>query len=87
MNDFKTGMLMAAMTGLFLAAGYLLGGELGIAIAFVVAGAMNLLAYWNSDRMVLGMHGARTVNARSAPQLVGLVETLAGAASPRGPWS
>jgi heat shock protein HtpX len=67
---------MAAMTGLFLAIGYLLGGEAGMLIAFVVAAGMNLFAYWNSDKMLLRMHGAREVDARSAPELYGLVEQL-----------
>ena len=68
---------MAAMTGLFLAIGYMLGGTGGMAIALVLAGGMNLYAYWNSDKMALRMHGARQVDARSAPQLVAMVESLA----------
>ena len=38
-------------------------------IAFVFALAMNLFAYWNSDRMVLSMYGARQVDEAGAPQL------------------
>ncbi len=68
---------MAAMTGLFLAIGYMLGGTGGMAIALLLAGGMNLYAYWNSDKMALRMHGARQVDARSAPQLVAMVESLA----------
>ena len=30
---------------------------------------MNLFAYWNSDRLVLSMHGATEVDAHSAPEL------------------
>ena len=52
-NLFKTGFLMAAMTGLFLVAGYLVGGPGGMAIAFLFAAGSNLFAYWNSDRVVL----------------------------------
>jgi len=77
MSIARTALLMAAMTALFLAAGYLLGGEAGLLIALVLAGGMNLFAYWNSDRMVLRMYGAREVDARSAPELYGLVQTLA----------
>ncbi|MGH6717924.1 MAG: M48 family metalloprotease, partial [Alphaproteobacteria bacterium] len=65
------------MTGLFLAAGYVLGGEGGMAVAFVVALAMNGFAYWNADRMVLAMYRARPVGRTEAPDLVGLVEQLA----------
>ena len=76
MNTAKTALLLAAMTGLFLAIGYMLGGEAGMLIAFALAAAMNLFAYWNSDKMLLRMHGARQVDWRSAPGLYGLVEQL-----------
>ncbi len=77
MNYFKTTVLLAAMTGLFLAVGYLMAGEIGMAIAFAVAIAMNVYSYWNSDKMVLGMHGAREVDASSAPEFYGIVRELA----------
>jgi heat shock protein HtpX len=80
MNTLRTGLLMAAMTGIFLAVGYLIGGEMGMAIAFVFAAGSNLLAYWNSDKMLLSMYGAKPVNAQSAPELVHLVEQLSGKA-------
>ena len=62
MNTARTGLLLAALMGLFLAVGYLLGREQGMFIAFVVAAGMNLFAYWNADKMVLRMHGARQVD-------------------------
>ena len=37
MGTAKTFMLLAALTALFMAVGYLIGGVLGMAIAFVVA--------------------------------------------------
>jgi heat shock protein HtpX len=77
MNMMRTSLLLAAMTALFLAVGYLLAGEGGALIAFVMALAMNGWAYWNSDKMVLRMHHARPVTHASAPDLVGLVEQLA----------
>lgn len=79
-NLIKTGFLMAAMTGLFLVIGFLLGGTAGMAIAFVFAAGTNLFAYWNSDRMVLSMYGAREQDAQSAPELVHLVEQLSSCA-------
>lgn len=77
MNYIRTGMLLAAMTALFLAVGYLLGGEAGMLIAFVVAAGMNLFAYWNADKLILRMHGAREVGPREAPDFHRLVSTLA----------
>jgi heat shock protein HtpX len=76
MNTLRTGLLMAALMGLFLAAGYLLGREQGMIIAFVLAAGMNVFAYWNADKMVLRMHGARQVNRQSAPEFYGMVEEL-----------
>ena len=77
MNSLRTAILMAAMTGLFLAVGYLLGGTGGMVIALGIAVAMNAFAYWNADKMVLRLYKARQVDRRSAPALVGIVEQLA----------
>jgi len=77
MNTLRTGILMAAMTGLFLAVGALVGGGTGMLIAFGIALAMNLFAYWNSDKVLLSMYGARQVDAQSAPDLYRMVEKLA----------
>ena len=78
MNFARTALLLAAMTALFLAVGYLLAGEGGLLIAFLIALGMNGWAYWNSDKAVLRMHNAQVVTRGSAPELVGLVEQLAG---------
>lgn len=77
MNIIRTGLLLAALTALFLVIGYLIGGSSGMVIAFIVAAATNLLAYWNSDKMVLGLYGAREVDRAGAPGLYGIVEQLA----------
>jgi len=81
MNFARTALLLAAMTALFLAVGYLLAGEGGLLIAFLIALGMNGWAYWNSDKAVLRMHNARVVTRGSARELVGLVEQLAGNAN------
>lgn len=57
----KTAMLMAAMTALFGFAGTMLGGFEGLLIAIVFAIAVNLFAWYNSDKMVLRMYGAKEV--------------------------
>src|SRR6478752_3213684 len=76
MNLFRTGILMAALTGLFLAIGYLIGGPSGMVMALLFAAGMNIFAYWNSDKMVLRMYGAREVDDTTAPDLVHLVRVL-----------
>jgi len=77
MNYFRTSLLLAAMTALFLGAGFMLGGSGGMMIALFLALAMNGFAYWNSDKMVLGMYGAREVDEASAPEYVRVVRLLA----------
>ena len=76
MNMFRTAILMAFMTGLFIAIGYLIGGQQGMVIAFLFAAGTNLFAYWNSDKMVLRMYSAREVDEQTAPELVQLVRRL-----------
>lgn len=73
----RTGLLLAAMTGLFLAVGYLIGGQVGMLIAFAISVATNFFAYWNSGNMVLRMHNAQEVDQQSAPDLYNMVGDLA----------
>ena len=77
MNTLRTTMLLAALTALLMGLGYTLGGAGGALIAFLVAAGMNLFTYWNADKIVLRMHGAKEVDAASAPQLFGIVSALA----------
>jgi heat shock protein HtpX len=77
MNYAKTAILLAAMTGLFLAIGFALGGEQGMLIAFVVAAGLNVFSYWNSDKLVLRMYGARQVTPEEAPKFHSMVAELA----------
>jgi heat shock protein HtpX len=86
MNYFKTAILLAGMTALFMGVGFMIGGESGMLIALVVAAGMNIFAYWNSDKMVLSMHGAQEVDERVAPELFQMVRELsqnAGLPMPR----
>ncbi len=76
-NIFKTFVLLAGLTALFLMAGQALGGQTGMTIALILALAMNFFAYWFSDKMALAMSGAREVNETEAPQLHQLVTELA----------
>jgi heat shock protein HtpX len=77
MNVMRTGFLLAALTGLFLAVGYLLGGNSGMLIALAFSIATNLFAYWNGDKMVLSMHGAEQVTPEEVPELYAPVDGLA----------
>ncbi len=77
MNMTKTAMLIALMTVMFMSIGYLLGGGGGMMIALVIAVAMNLFGYWNSDKMVLRMYNAQEVDERSGSDYYRMVRGLA----------
>ena len=66
LNSVRTGMLLAALTALFMGVGFLLGGGKGMIIAFLFAAGTNLFAYWNSDKMVLRMYKAQEVDETHA---------------------
>ena len=80
MNGLKTLMLLSALTALFMALGYTLGGASGALIALVVAAGMNLFTFWNADKIVLKMHHAREVDGRTEPEFYGMVQQLASRA-------
>ena len=69
--------MLAAITALFMGVGYLLGGPMGAAIAFLVAAGMNLFAFWSSDKLALRMHNAQPATRASHPELYAMVEELA----------
>ena len=81
MNQFKTFLLMALLTILFIWVGSLLGGREGATFALILAAAMNLGTYWFSDKIVLAMYRAREVTEAEAPGLYRIVRELATKAS------
>ena len=66
-NAFRTFVLVAAMTALFMVVGYFIGGTSGMMIAFLFAAATNIFAYWNSDKLVLRMQNAVPVERSRVP--------------------
>ena len=76
-NWLKTSILMAAIVALFGAVGATLGGAQGMLVALVFGGAINLWAYWFSDRIVLAMYNAREVDEATEPRLHRLMKDLA----------
>jgi heat shock protein HtpX len=80
MNTLKTGLLLMALTALFMWLGQMIGGQTGMIIAFGIALAMNGFSYWFSDKIVLKMAGARPVDREAAPGLYRLMEELTAAA-------
>lgn len=76
-NQFRTLMLLTALTLLIVFLGKLLGGSQGMLIALIFALAMNLGTYWFSDKIVLAMYRAQTVSEHEAPELYRMVGELA----------
>jgi heat shock protein HtpX len=76
-NNLKTTIFLAAMFGLVLAIGGLVGGKQGLIIAFVIGGAMNLITFFFSDKIALASMRAQQVDERTAPDLHGMVARLA----------
>jgi heat shock protein HtpX len=76
-NTLKTVLLMAAMVGLLLFIGQMVGGQSGIVVAFAFSILMNLGVYWFSDKLVLMSYGAKEVSEDEAPRLYKIVRRLA----------
>ena len=75
-NTLKTTFFLAILAVLFVAIGSLLGGKNGATMALIMAGVMNLGAYWFSDKIVLAMYRAKEVAERDAPELHSIVRQL-----------
>ncbi|MFA9478791.1 zinc metalloprotease HtpX [Phycisphaerales bacterium AB-hyl4] len=87
MNNFanwtKTAFLLGLMFGLILLAGYIIGEATGmgavqgLTIGLLLGGVMNFIAYFHSDKIAIKAMRGQAVDAKSAPDLVNMVERLA----------
>ena len=80
-NNFKTTILLAALTGLLLAIGQTWGGRNGLMFALVFAAVMNLGSYFFSDKLALAMSGAQPIAREESPRIYQIVERLAAKAN------
>ena len=76
-NSIRTGILLGALTALVMVIGRLLGGQMGMIIAFFFAIIMNFGSYWFSDKIVLRIYSAKPVSEGEAPDLHRIVRQLA----------
>ena len=74
---FRTTVLLASLTGLFVVIGALIGGPDTALLFLVMAALLNLGAYWFSDRIALAMARAKPVSEQEAPRLHQIVRELA----------
>lgn len=79
MNNIKTLVLLATLSGLLIAAGGALGGSSGVILAAGVALAMNVGSYWFSADIVLRTTGSREISRDQDPALFAMVEEIAQA--------
>jgi heat shock protein HtpX len=77
MNRLRTVILLAVLTALLVWLGDMFGGRQGAMIALVLAGAMNFVSYWFSDKIVIKMYGGQEVGPSDDPELYGIVQDLA----------
>jgi len=77
MNQLKTVFLLSALTALLVWVGDLVAGRQGMWMFLVIAAVLNFGAYWFSDKIVLKMYRAQPVTQAQAPELYGIVSSLA----------
>lgn len=77
MNTIKTLLLLAVLSAILIWAGGAIGGKNGALVALIIAGVLNFISFWWSDKIVLAMYRAREVKPEDAPPLYGAVEELA----------
>ncbi len=75
-NGFKTLLLLTVLTSLCLWGGYAAAGNIGILVALVLSGVMNLGSYWFSARFLLRLYDAREVSLLESPYLFRLVRRV-----------
>jgi heat shock protein HtpX len=77
MNSLKTTLLLGTLTCLLILFGKMAGGQGGALMALIVAGLMNFVSYWFSDKIVLAMYHAKPAGESEAPILYRIVKRLA----------
>jgi heat shock protein HtpX len=75
-NRMKTWILIAAMGGLFIVVGELLGGTSGATIALVLAVVFNFAMYWFSDKIAIKTTRSKPVSERDMPDYYRIVREL-----------
>jgi heat shock protein HtpX len=80
---FRTGILLFVLTGIFLAAGFLLGGISGMGIALVFTALINIISFWYSDSIVLRIYGAQPTDDAGLNEMAKKLAIEAGIPKPR----
>jgi heat shock protein HtpX len=75
-NTFKTALLLTALTICLLLLGEYFGGRNGLITALVLAGLMNFVSYFFSDKIALAMYRAQAVSREELSRVYNVVERL-----------
>jgi heat shock protein HtpX len=75
-NKLKTVILLSAMSGLLMLVGSYLGGAQGVAIAFFISIAMNIITYFYSDKIVIRLYKAIPLDKQRYENLYTMVQEL-----------
>jgi heat shock protein HtpX len=81
LNNLKTTVLLAALTGLLVIVGGAWGGQRGMVFALVLAAVMNLGSYFFSDKIAIASSGAQPITREENPRIYQIVERLAAKAN------
>ncbi|MGC8677311.1 MAG: zinc metalloprotease HtpX [Hydrogenobaculum sp.] len=73
---FKTAILLGILSGIFLAVGYMIGGQTGLLFALIFSAFTNFISYYYSDSIILSMYGAKELTPQEAPTLFNIVKKL-----------
>ena len=76
LNQFKTAILLASMSGLLMLIGGLLGGQKGLIVFFIIALVMNGISYFFSDKIVLKMYNAKPLDQTKYGWIYDIVQEL-----------
>jgi heat shock protein HtpX len=76
-NNIKTFIFVAALTGLLLVIGYLVGGASGLIVFAAIAVVFNFAMYWFSGPIALKMSRAVPVSPQEEPELHQMIARLA----------
>ncbi len=76
-NNIKTFVFVAALTGLLIAIGYLIGGATGLVVFAAIAVVFNFAIYWFSGPLALKTARAVEVSPQQEPELHRMIAGLA----------
>lgn len=79
-NIIKTILLLGALSGLMLAVGLFIGGDIGVFIALLFAIGLNFGSYWYSDKLILKMYKAKLADEKEHSELHKIVSEVSESA-------